>query len=87
MNTHTLSTRDKLIAAMADALQRKGLHGVGLNELLSQAQAPKGSLYHHFPGGKTELAVAAIEYLGQRIDAFVERLFSEHPEPLQALGR
>ncbi|MBB6342190.1 TetR/AcrR family transcriptional repressor of lmrAB and yxaGH operons [Pseudomonas fluvialis] len=87
MNTHTLSTRDKLIAAMADALQRKGLHGVGLNELLSQAQAPKGSLYHHFPGGKTELAVAAIEYLGTRIDAFVERLFSEHPEPLQALRR
>src|SRR3990167_3882874 len=51
-----ISTRDKLITAMADALQRKGLHGVGLNELLAQAGAPKGSLYHHFPGGKSELA-------------------------------
>ena len=57
----TTPTRTRLITAMADALQRRGLHGVGLNEILRDAQAPKGVLYHHFPGGKTELAVAAIQ--------------------------
>ena len=31
------STRDRLLAAMVDALQRRGLHGVGLNELLQVA--------------------------------------------------
>ncbi|NQD95125.1 TetR/AcrR family transcriptional regulator [Pseudomonas sp. CrR25] len=72
---------------MADTLQRKGLHGAGLTELLAQAQAPKGSLYHHFPGGKTELAVAAIEHIGRRIDDFFAQLFREHPEPLQAMQR
>jgi TetR/AcrR family transcriptional repressor of lmrAB and yxaGH operons len=46
---------------MLTALRTKGFHGVGLSELLAQAQAPKGVLYHHFPGGKTELAVAAID--------------------------
>ena len=56
----TKTTPDKLIDTMIDAMQRKGLHGVGLNELLAAADAPKGSLYHHFPNGKTELSVAAI---------------------------
>ncbi|MCC6132310.1 MAG: TetR/AcrR family transcriptional regulator, partial [Acidobacteria bacterium] len=35
------ATRDRLIAAMSDALQRRGYHGVGLSELLVEAQAPK----------------------------------------------
>lgn len=46
---------------MLDALRRRGLHGIGLNELLKNAAAPKGVLYHHFPGGKNELAVVAIQ--------------------------
>lgn len=53
-------TKTRLVAAMLQALQTKGLHGVGLAELLAEARAPKGVLYHHFPGGKTELAVAAV---------------------------
>jgi TetR/AcrR family transcriptional repressor of lmrAB and yxaGH operons len=79
------STRDNLINAMTDALQRKGLHGVGLNELLDIAGAPKGSLYHHFPGGKSELAVAAIERISERIDSLFAQLFSHHPDPLNAM--
>ncbi len=60
MSNHSSNTRDRLVSAMADALQRRGFHGVGVNDILTEAQAPKGVLYHHFPGGKTELAVAAI---------------------------
>ncbi|MCG2584403.1 TetR/AcrR family transcriptional regulator [Massilia sp. TS11] len=56
-----VDTKTRLIRAMLSLLQRKGLHGAGLNELLAEAGAPKGVLYHHFPGGKTALAVAAIE--------------------------
>jgi TetR/AcrR family transcriptional repressor of lmrAB and yxaGH operons len=81
------STRDNLINAMTDALQRKGLHGVGLNELLDIAGAPKGSLYHHFPGGKSELAVAAIERISERIDSLFAQLFSHQPDPLNAMHR
>lgn len=81
------STRDRLIDAMADALQRKGLHGVGLNELLETANAPKGSLYHHFPDGKSELAVAAIDRISQRIDGLFTQLFKQHADPLLGLQR
>ena len=82
----TKTTRDKLIDAMIDALQRKGLHGVGLSELLAAADAPKGSLYHHFPNGKTELAVAAIERVGQRAEQAFAALFERQSDPLDALS-
>jgi hypothetical protein len=54
-------TRQRLIAEMADLLQRKGYHGFGLNEILSQAQASEGCSLLSFPKGKTELAIEAIK--------------------------
>lgn len=77
-------TRARLIAAMTDALRRRGLHGVGLTELLAQAGAPKGVLYHHFPGGKTELAVAAIDDVVARMLAALDTLLAQHTDPVQA---
>jgi TetR/AcrR family transcriptional regulator, lmrAB and yxaGH operons repressor len=52
---------------------------------LVSAQAPKGVLYHHFPGGKTELAVAAIDATVAHIDASLQRLLQRHADPVVAL--
>lgn len=79
-------TRDRLVGAMADALQRRGLHGVGLSELLDRAGAPKGVLYHHFPGGKNELAVAAIRSAVARLGTALDQLLATHAEPGPALA-
>jgi TetR/AcrR family transcriptional regulator, lmrAB and yxaGH operons repressor len=59
-NIAPVDTRNRLIRAMQYFLSTRGFHGVGLTEVLAKAQAPKGVMYHHFPGGKTELALAAI---------------------------
>jgi TetR/AcrR family transcriptional repressor of lmrAB and yxaGH operons len=76
----TPDARQRLILAMIDALQKRGLHGSGLTELLAAAQAPKGVLYHHFPGGKTELAVAAVEATVDRLCVLLdERMASGDP--------
>lgn len=72
--------KQRLIAAMVDTLQRKGFHGSGLTDLLAAAEAPKGVLYHHFPGGKTELAVAAVEATVERLCALLdERMRGNDP--------
>lgn len=81
----TPDTRARLIGAMIGALRTKGFHGVGLNELLTEADAPKGVLYHHFPGGKTELAVAAIDTVVVHLTRGLEGLFARHGDPVQAL--
>lgn len=78
-------TRDRLITAMQDALRRKGYHGIGLNELLVQAGAPKGVLYHHFAGGKAELAVVAIELTVEQLNCSLDKLLSRGQGPAQAL--
>ncbi|MFD2453966.1 TetR/AcrR family transcriptional regulator [Ideonella paludis] len=85
MTTTDLGTRDRLVRAMSQALQQRGLHGVGLNELLTQAQAPKGVLYHHFPGGKTELAVAAIEATVGHITRALDDLLAQKADPQPTL--
>ena len=56
-------TRERLIRSALHLFQSRGYHDVGLAELLQVAGCPKGSLYHHFPGGKAALAVAVIDWL------------------------
>jgi|SRR5450830_238659 len=77
MTTTPTATRERLIGAMIHALQHRGLHGAGLSAILAAAGAPKGVMYHHFPGGKEELAVAAIDttigLLCERLDAYLQR--------------
>lgn len=70
---------------MGDALQRKGLHATGLSEILAAADTPKGGLYHHFPGGKTELAVAAIEQQVAELCALLDKLLPAAADPVAAL--
>ncbi len=77
--------KHRLIAAMTDALQRRGLHGSGLTDLLAQAEAPKGVLYHHFPGGKTELAVAAINATVTRVCDNLDKALLGAADPGAAL--
>ena len=69
---------------MTDALRRRGFHGVGVSDILQQAGAPKGVLYHHFPGGKAELAVAAIDQVVDRMVAGLDQLLARQTDPMLA---
>jgi TetR/AcrR family transcriptional repressor of lmrAB and yxaGH operons len=67
-------TRARMIGATRTLLEAKGYHATGLNEVLALAGAPRGSLYHHFPGGKDQLVGAALTAAGREIDRLVEQL-------------
>ena len=53
--------RDNMIAGAARLLAQRGLQATSFSTVLAETQAPRGSIYHHFPGGKEELVTAAIE--------------------------
>lgn len=55
------SVRERIVDKTMRLFSRRGYAAVGLNEIVQKSKAPKGSLYHYFPGGKEELAVAAMQ--------------------------
>ncbi|HEV7976995.1 TetR/AcrR family transcriptional regulator [Amycolatopsis sp.] len=67
-------TRARLIEAARTLVEAKGYHGTGLNEVLVLADAPRGSLYHHFPGGKDQLVGEALATAGREVDGIVGEL-------------
>ncbi len=51
----------RIIDATLDLLSRSGLSGVAINQVVAASTAPRGSIYHFFPGGKLELATVALK--------------------------
>ena len=48
----------------AQLIRRKGVSGTGMREIVTEADAPRGSLQHYFPGGKEELVSDALLWTG-----------------------
>ena len=70
-------TRARILAATAELFQRQGYAGTGLKQVVADAQAPFGSLYHHFPGGKQQLAEEVIRAGGAFFQALVTGVYDE----------
>lgn len=75
----TPDSREQMIAGAVDLLRRRGLGATSVRELAKHSGAPLGSTYHHFPGGKQELAAEAVRSAGRRIARVIERKFAEDP--------
>jgi TetR/AcrR family transcriptional repressor of lmrAB and yxaGH operons len=73
------STAQRLTVTAAQLFQQKGYHGVGLAEILNTAKVPKGSLYHHFPNGKPDLALAAADWASGLMLGVIEDAFNHAP--------
>ena len=56
--------REKMIGGAVQLLARQGLHATSFSEVLAETGAPRGSVYHHFPGGKDQLVSAAVDAAG-----------------------
>lgn len=73
--------------ATGQLLRRRGFAATGLSEIIATSGAPRGSLYFHFPGGKEELAVAAMARTGQQLRELIEGVLASSEDLGVALGR
>ncbi|AGB23046.1 transcriptional regulator [Mycobacterium sp. JS623] len=58
------STRESILTAAAELMRHKGYGAVGMKDIAQASGAPIGSLYHHFPRGKIQIAREALTNAG-----------------------
>jgi TetR/AcrR family transcriptional regulator, lmrAB and yxaGH operons repressor len=69
-------SRAALIERAATLFRRQGYAATGLNQILEEAGVRPGSLYHHFPQGKQQLAAAVVETEGTGIEQLLRRILA-----------
>ncbi len=70
----SIETRQKLVKTASKLIRTQGYAATGIQQILKESGVPKGSLYHHFPAGKSELAAEAVNYSNQFIEGRLKQL-------------
>lgn len=74
--------RERMIVTAMELFQREGFRATSWRKLVQESGAPWGSAHHYFPGGKTQLGVAAVEMAAGAVKAMIERAFApDRPAP------
>jgi AcrR family transcriptional regulator len=61
------SPRERMVISAALLIRERGAHPTAIADVLEHSGAPRGSAYHYFPGGRTQLLCEAIDYAGEYI--------------------
>jgi AcrR family transcriptional regulator len=74
------ATRDRIVGASAELFRRQGYNATGVKQIVTEAKAPFGSLYHFFPGGKEQLGAEAIRVSGATYELLIPAVFGPAPD-------
>src|SRR5580692_6109104 len=81
-----LPPRERIVRSASQLIRRKGVSGTGMREIVIEADAPRGSLQHYFPGGKEQLVSDALLWMGdvsaRRIRRCLRELETRTPSAL-----
>jgi TetR/AcrR family transcriptional repressor of lmrAB and yxaGH operons len=69
-------SRTALVDTAATLFRRQGYAATGLSQILEGAGVKPGSMYHHFPEGKQQLAAAVVERAGLGIEQLLRRFLA-----------
>ena len=75
-----------MVRGAAELLRQRGYTGTGFREVIEITGAPRGSIYHHFPGGKAQLAGEAVDYVGALARRAIEEPFAD-ADPIARAAR
>lgn len=69
------AARTELLDAAAEMLRETGMCGAGIKDIVERSGTPIGSLYHYFPGGKTQLVAESLSRHAAKVPVLIERHF------------
>uniref|UniRef100_A0A5Q5BDZ9 Transcriptional regulator, TetR family n=1 Tax=Mycobacterium sp. (strain MCS) TaxID=164756 RepID=A0A5Q5BDZ9_MYCSS len=61
-----------MLIGAAEVLRERGAAGVTIDEVLQRSGAPRGSVYYHFPEGRSQIVAEALEYAGESITSLID---------------
>jgi AcrR family transcriptional regulator len=73
--------RERMVFSAAQLIRRDGVTATGLRDVVVEADAPRGSLQHYFPGGKEQLVNEAVDWAGRYAADRVARFVADLPRP------
>jgi AcrR family transcriptional regulator len=79
-------TKDRIMETSAELFRRQGYTGTGVKQIVAAANAPFGSLYHFFPGGKEQLGAEVIRSSGRLYIQLFATIAAQAPDVLTAVG-
>jgi AcrR family transcriptional regulator len=62
-------SRARMVRSAASLIRSRGMSATSFSDVLGDSRAPRGSIYHHFPNGKAQLAEEAIRWTSDRVVA------------------
>jgi len=65
------ATRERMLNAAESLMRERGLAGARIHHIVKESRAPIGSVYHHFPGGKTQYVSEALRINGEKARALL----------------
>ena len=77
-------SKRRMIESAAVLFREQGYSGTGFRDVIEHSGAPRGSIYHHFPGGKSELAAETMRYAGEVVAGRMARA-TRDGDPVGAL--
>jgi AcrR family transcriptional regulator len=78
--------KDRNLNTTADLFRRYGYTGTGMKQIAAEANAPFGSVYHFFPGGKQELGQNVIRRSGRMYGELFEAIVDPAPDIATGIG-
>ena len=75
-----VKTDERIVVAMTELLRRQGYAATGIKQVVDAAGAPIGSIYHHFSGGKRDVAAAALRQSGAAYGELVGMLLAPYDD-------
>jgi AcrR family transcriptional regulator len=70
---HMTTPRERMVVSAALLIRERGAHATAISDVLEHSGAPRGSAYHYFPGGRTQLLCEAVDYAGDYVAAIIGR--------------
>jgi len=77
--------RERMIESALVLMGEHGVEATSFSQVIEHSGAPRGSIYHHFPGGKEQLITEATRYAGDVVANLMTEAVEQHDDPVAAV--